>query len=52
MQWVGGTRFPPAWLSIGGEDDDLEGFLRSLLAAWEEAKPRVGVAAAPGPLRA
>jgi LuxR family maltose regulon positive regulatory protein len=30
---------PVAWLSISAEDNNIERFLRYLLAAWEEAQP-------------
>lgn len=40
-QWAHSSRVPVAWLSLGEEDNDLERFLRYLLAAWEEAQPGV-----------
>ena len=40
-QWAQASRFAIAWLSCGTEDNDLERFLRDLLAAWEEAQPGV-----------
>jgi LuxR family maltose regulon positive regulatory protein len=40
-QWAHASRFPVAWLSIGAEDNDLERFLRYLLAAWEKVQPGV-----------
>jgi LuxR family maltose regulon positive regulatory protein len=40
-QWAHASRFSVAWLSIGEEDNDLEHFLRYLLAAWEEVQPDV-----------
>jgi LuxR family maltose regulon positive regulatory protein len=40
-QWALSSRFPIVWLSIGGEDNDLERFLRYLLTAWEEIQPGV-----------
>ena len=40
-QWAHASRFPIAWLSISEEDNDLERFLRYLLAAWEKVQPGV-----------
>lgn len=40
-QWAHLSRFPIAWLSLGEEDNDLERFLRYLLAAWEKVQPGV-----------
>ena len=40
-QWARSSRFPVAWLSVGEEDNDLERFLRYLLAAWETVRPGV-----------
>ncbi|MCL4297721.1 MAG: hypothetical protein KJ077_18410 [Anaerolineae bacterium] len=40
-QWAHSSRFPIAWLSISEEDNDLERFLRYLLAAWEKVQPGV-----------
>lgn len=39
--WARSSHFPVAWLSVGEEDNDLERFLRYLLAAWEEVQPGV-----------
>lgn len=40
-QWARSSRFPVVWLSLGEEDNDLERFLRYLLAAWEKVQPGV-----------
>jgi LuxR family maltose regulon positive regulatory protein len=40
-QWAHSSRFPVVWLSVGEEDNDLERFLRYLLAAWEKVQPGV-----------
>jgi LuxR family transcriptional regulator, maltose regulon positive regulatory protein len=40
-QWAKSSRFPVAWLSLGVQDNDLERFLRYLLAAWSEVQPDV-----------
>ncbi|MDQ4077600.1 MAG: hypothetical protein M3220_15305, partial [Chloroflexota bacterium] len=40
-EWARSSRFPIAWLSIGEEDNDLERFLRYLLAALEKVQPGV-----------
>ena len=40
-QWTHTSRFPHAWLSLSEQDDDLERFLRYLLAGWEQAQPKV-----------
>ncbi|MEJ2600088.1 MAG: LuxR C-terminal-related transcriptional regulator [Anaerolineales bacterium] len=40
-QWAHASRFPVAWLSIGEDDNDLDRFLRYLLAAWEQVQPGV-----------
>jgi LuxR family maltose regulon positive regulatory protein len=40
-QWAHASRFPIAWLSISDEDNDLERFLRYLLAAWEQVQPDI-----------
>ena len=40
-QWAKSTRFPIAWLSISGEANDIERFLRCLLEAWEEVQAGV-----------
>ncbi len=46
-QWAHASRFPSAWYSIDVEDNDLERFLRYLLAAWEEVQPGI-IESAPG----
>ncbi len=43
--WARASSLPVAWLSITGEEVDVEHFLRYLLAAWEKAQP--GVAESP-----
>jgi LuxR family transcriptional regulator, maltose regulon positive regulatory protein len=40
-QWVRSSRLPIAWLSLAGEDNDLERFLRYLLAAWVRVQPDI-----------
>lgn len=40
-EWAHSSRFPVVWLSVGEEDNDLERFLRYLLAAWEEVQPGI-----------
>jgi len=40
-QWVHTSRFPHAWLSLSEQDDDLERFLRYLLAGWQQAQPGI-----------
>lgn len=40
-QWAHVSRFPIAWLSVDEDDNDLERFLRYLLAAWERVQPSV-----------
>jgi len=40
-QWAHASRFPIAWLSLSAEDNDLERFMRYLLAAWEKVQPDV-----------
>ena len=40
-RWAHASRLSVAWLSIHEEDNDLERFLRYLLAAWEEAQPEI-----------
>ncbi|HEU5442077.1 MAG TPA: LuxR C-terminal-related transcriptional regulator [Ktedonobacterales bacterium] len=39
--WARASRFPIVWLSLGEEDDDVEHFLRYLLAGWAELQPAV-----------
>lgn len=38
-QWAHASRFPIAWLAVGEEENDLDRFLRYLLAAWEQVQP-------------
>ncbi len=40
-QWANSSRMPVVWLSLGEEDNDLERFLRYLVAAWGEVQPAV-----------
>jgi LuxR family maltose regulon positive regulatory protein len=40
-QWAHASQFLIAWLSINEEDNDVERFLRYLLAAWEEVQPEI-----------
>ncbi|MBE7549659.1 MAG: hypothetical protein HS126_01095 [Anaerolineales bacterium] len=40
-EWAHSSRFPITWLSTSEEDNDLERFLRYLLAAWEKVQPGV-----------
>jgi LuxR family maltose regulon positive regulatory protein len=40
-QWSHSSQFPVAWVSLGREDNDLESFLRYLLASWEKVQPGV-----------
>ena len=40
-QWAFASRCPVAWLSLNEEDNDLERFLRYLLAGWETVQPGV-----------
>jgi LuxR family transcriptional regulator, maltose regulon positive regulatory protein len=40
-QWVHSSRFLIAWLSLGEEDDEIERFLRYLMAAWGKVKPDI-----------
>jgi LuxR family maltose regulon positive regulatory protein len=40
-QWAHSSCFPIAWLSISGEDNDAERFLRYLLTAWEAIQPGI-----------
>ncbi|HET9913473.1 MAG TPA: AAA family ATPase [Anaerolineales bacterium] len=39
--WAHASSLPVAWLTITGEEGDVEGFLRYLFAAWERAQPEV-----------
>ena len=38
-EWARASNLPVAWLSITGEENDVEQFLRYLLAAWETVQP-------------
>lgn len=40
-QWAQSSGFSTAWLSIDQEDNDLERFLRNLLATWKEIQPDI-----------
>ena len=40
-EWARSSRLAIAWLSLDVEDNDLERFLRYLLAAWQEVQPDV-----------
>jgi len=40
-QWARVSKFPLVWLSIDDDDNDLLGFLRYLLAGWEQVQPEV-----------
>ena len=40
-EWARASSLPVAWLSITGEEDDVERFLRYLLAAWEMLQPDI-----------
>ena len=39
--WARASSLPVAWLSITGEEDGIERFLRYLLAAWERVQPDI-----------
>ena len=39
--WARASSLPVAWLSITGEEEGLEHFLRYLLVAWETVKPDI-----------
>jgi len=41
VQWAHSSRYLIAWLSVSESDNDLERFLRYLLAAWEKVQPGV-----------
>jgi LuxR family transcriptional regulator, maltose regulon positive regulatory protein len=41
VQWAHSSRHLIAWLSVNEEDNDLERFLRYLVAAWEKGQPGV-----------
>lgn len=40
-EWARATSLSVAWLSITGEENDTESFLRYLLAAWESIQPEI-----------
>jgi LuxR family transcriptional regulator, maltose regulon positive regulatory protein len=40
-QWAHSSRFPVAWLSISGEELDLERFIRYFFNAWEKVQPGI-----------
>jgi LuxR family transcriptional regulator, maltose regulon positive regulatory protein len=40
-QWAYTSQFPVVWLSLEEADNDLERFLRYLLAGWQEIQPDV-----------
>jgi len=40
-EWLRGVEHPVAWLSLTGEEDGIERFLRYLLAAWERVQPDI-----------
>ncbi|MCI0714394.1 MAG: LuxR C-terminal-related transcriptional regulator [Chloroflexi bacterium] len=40
-QWANTSQLSVAWLSISEEDNDLERFLRYMLAAWEVVQPDI-----------
>jgi LuxR family transcriptional regulator, maltose regulon positive regulatory protein len=40
-QWAHSSRFPVAWLSISGEELDLERFIRYFFSAWEQVQPGI-----------
>jgi LuxR family transcriptional regulator, maltose regulon positive regulatory protein len=40
-QWARSSSLPIAWLSLAEEDNDLERFLRYLLAAWQRVEPGI-----------
>ena len=40
-EWARASSLPVAWLSITGEEDDVESFLRYLFAAWERVHPAI-----------
>ena len=39
--WARASSLPVAWLTITGEEDGVERFLRYLLAAWETMQPEI-----------
>ncbi|HEY3473322.1 MAG TPA: hypothetical protein VGK56_01860, partial [Anaerolineales bacterium] len=40
-EWARASSLPVAWLTITGEEDNIESFLRYLLAAWERVQPAI-----------
>jgi LuxR family transcriptional regulator, maltose regulon positive regulatory protein len=40
-EWARASKFPVVWLSITQEEDNVERFLRYLLAAWERVQPGI-----------
>lgn len=40
-EWARASKLPVAWLSLTGEEQEVERFLRYLLAAWEKVQPDV-----------
>ncbi len=40
-EWARASSLTVAWLSIDGDEDDAESFLRYLLAAWEAVQPNI-----------
>lgn len=40
-EWARASSLPVAWLSIDGDEDHAESFLRYLLAAWEKVQPDI-----------
>ena len=40
-EWARASNLRVAWLSITGEEDDVESFLRYLFAAWERVHPAI-----------
>jgi LuxR family maltose regulon positive regulatory protein len=40
-EWARASSLPVAWLSLTGEEQQVERFLRYLLAAWEKVQPDV-----------
>jgi LuxR family transcriptional regulator, maltose regulon positive regulatory protein len=45
--WARASRLPVVWLSLAEEDNDLERFLRYLLAAWQRVAWYYGEPAGP-----
>src|SRR5690606_34168687 len=44
-EWARSSSFAVAWLSLEEDDNDLERFLRYLVAAWREVQPEVAESA-------